>query len=129
MVCRGIFRLSPNTAATHARTVVAATPETPRENNGGLSCNRILMAAQFTAHPIEVIARKRKPIHLAELGLDFLSIAEKEPVRGAPMQTGLGQDEWSHLSAVAQPAKAEAIPIIPCLTDRDGFRRETGQEL
>jgi hypothetical protein len=34
------------------------------------------------------------------------------------MQTGSGQDEGSHLSAVAQPAKAEAIPIIPCLTDR-----------
>jgi hypothetical protein len=30
-----------------------------------------LMAAQFTAHPIEVITRKRKPIHLAELGMDF----------------------------------------------------------
>jgi hypothetical protein len=51
--------------------VAAATPETPRENNGGHSRNRILMAAQFTAHPIEVITRKRKPIHLAELGMDF----------------------------------------------------------
>jgi hypothetical protein len=62
----GTFRLSPNAAATPAKRTAAATPDTPRENKGGHSRRRILIAAQFNAQPTEVTARKRKPVALAD---------------------------------------------------------------
>jgi hypothetical protein len=58
---RGTRSVSPARHASPARISPATTPATPREASGGHSRSRIFMAGQFSAQPVVVTTRSRRP--------------------------------------------------------------------